>query len=1027
MQVQNAIEVAWNPSSDQALKTQAFEYLNQVRSNPSAWPVCLSLFIKDPPASEVVRHMSLELVNAALQSQSLAQQDADNAKDNILNYVRLHYGGSKTASDSPGIQNKLAQTLTFLFNVLYISEWGSYFRDLYASVEEDKQSAGSDQTGTLLYLRILGSVHDEIADQMIQTTEEKSELNMKLKDLIRERDAQFIASSWQDILSRWQHIDHAVVALCLTIISRWVSWTDINLIATDGILQYLFQIAGQQNAGHPESASSKARDAAIGVFTELVAKKMQVNNKVELLRFLNVDAVVATLTAAPTLQNASTPDYDTDMAETVAKLVNNVVFDIVNALNDAKLDVGARETADRLLQAFTPHLLRFLGDEYDEVCSTIMPALNEQLMLFRKFAKSPNGLQSPYREMLSPILQALIAKMRYDDTSSWGEEDEETDEAEFQELRKRLKVAQQSVAIIDENLYQDVLIKMIESTFYRCKQEGESLNWRDLDVALLEMYMLGELAVRNSGSNQKKAPSSAGSQRLAELMSLMLDSNVPAFGHPTAQLHVMEICVRYHFFFDQQSRYLPRILEDFVRFAHSENKRVRHRAWHFFLRFVRTLRPKLSDVAETIVYSISDLLAIRAVVPPQEDDEESSSSSHQGPQDPTFQSQLFLFEAIGSLASIPDLDRAKQHALVQSVTQPLVSGMKDYGNAAARGDERAIFQTHHYIEATGNLARGFSDWVPGKSSSPVPEQVAAAFRNASEVILDILGGLKHSFMIREASRFAFARLIGVLGFALLEQLPKWIDGLLGGSSSREEVASFLRLLAQVVYGFKRKIYPSMDQLLSPLLQRVYAGFSQRTEGTDDSLQLGELRREYLNFLNVLLMNKLDGVLVSPTNQSTFEMIITTLEHFARDTSEPIDARSAVAILNRMVEAWGGPDVFSPSRTNNANTAAPSPSLPGFDNFMISRFSPLTWSVMTNPSFHPKEPTTAKVVQEIATLQQAILTKTGAAYITSLQQKELPDIGLQPAVIEEYLRSIATMNGREFKLWLTKFLQQGPSG
>ena len=59
--------------------------------------------------------------------------------------------------------------------------------------------------------------------------------------------------------------------------------------------------------------------------------------------------------------------------------------------------------------------------------------------------------------MLTPILNAIIMKMRYDETSSWGNEDEQTDEAEFQELRKKLQVLQKSVAAVNQNLYIEVL------------------------------------------------------------------------------------------------------------------------------------------------------------------------------------------------------------------------------------------------------------------------------------------------------------------------------------------------------------------------------------------------------------------------------------------------------------------------------------------------------------------------------------------------------------------------------------------
>jgi len=54
--------------------------------------------------------------------------------------------------------------------------------------------------------------------------------------------------------------------------------------------------------------------------------------------------------------------------------------------------------------------------------------------------------------MIATILDAVVAKMRYDDTSSWGEEDDQTDEAECQELRKRLKHHQQILATSNESL-----------------------------------------------------------------------------------------------------------------------------------------------------------------------------------------------------------------------------------------------------------------------------------------------------------------------------------------------------------------------------------------------------------------------------------------------------------------------------------------------------------------------------------------------------------------------------------------------
>lgn len=422
--------------------------------------------------------------------------------------------------------------------MLYADGWETFVQDLWQLAESELQSGQKSYAATIFYLRVLATIHDEIADQAIQTTPQKAKLHNELKDLVRDRDARHIASSWQAILSRWRSVDPVVTELCLKGIGRWVSWTDISLIANEQILQYLFQIAGQQNTGHPESGQSKSRDAAINVFTEAVAKKMPPSDKVELLRFMNLEAIAQQLVNAPPLHAArGTPDYDTDMGEIVARLVNHVMLELVEILNASNLSAGTRDGAVHLLQCYTPHVLRFLADEYDEICSTVVPALTEELVLFRKLSKAQGSLPTPYSDMLPPILNSLIAKMRYDDTSFWGGEDEETDEAEFQELRKRLKIAQQNVAAIDENMYLGTLSDYIESTFSRFRQNNDRLDWRDVEVALLEMLLLGELAVRNGGLYQKKMPSSLASQRLIHLMTTMMDSSkAPGMKrHETAQ------------------------------------------------------------------------------------------------------------------------------------------------------------------------------------------------------------------------------------------------------------------------------------------------------------------------------------------------------------------------------------------------------------------------------------------------------------------------------------------------------------
>jgi exportin-T len=306
-----------------------------------------------------------------------------------------------------------------------------------------------------------------------------------------------------------------------------VNWSDISLVVNETMITQFLEMAGQQGISTPDSPEGRVRDAAIDAFSEIVSKKMGQAEKVDLIRFLNLANVVGQLVASPALSDLrDTPEYDNDLAETVARLVNNIVSDIVRILDSPATGDATRQNAQDLIRAFIPYLLRFFSDQYDEVCSTVVPSLSELLTFFRKLKKSRGGLPDEYAAMLQPILDSIILKMKYDDTASWGEEDELTDEAEFQELRKRLHVLQQTVAATDESLYIETLSRLVGETFARLSSNDQSLSWRDLDLALHEMYLFGELTVRNQGLYQKREPSSLAAERLVQMMSSMVASGM---------------------------------------------------------------------------------------------------------------------------------------------------------------------------------------------------------------------------------------------------------------------------------------------------------------------------------------------------------------------------------------------------------------------------------------------------------------------------------------------------------------------
>ncbi|KAL8766119.1 MAG: hypothetical protein Q9209_007017 [Squamulea sp. 1 TL-2023] len=1020
-QVENAIEIASTPSADRNLKSQALEFISQLPTQPESRRICLSLFIREPRCSEVVRHTSLDVLDNAVGSGRLDIPALNILRENLVTYAQGTYGtasSSRSTVDSPNLQNKLAQTFTILFVTLYPSEWVSFFSDLLALTAPAGSSVKDHAPGVVFFLRVLIQIHDEIADAYQSRTPDERKKGNDLKDLIRERDVKTIAASWQEILLQWKGKDSKIIELCLATIQRWVSWTDISLIITETLRDQLLELVTSTSSNM--SGPVAVRDTALKTLTEILSKKMGSGYKLELIEFLKIREVVAHLVSSPALADLrATSQYDTDLAELVAQLANHSLSDMVRALESAEDQGPVMTQAMSQLKGFLPFVLRFFSDEYDEICSTVIPCLSDLLTLFRKKERSNAMVHELSMGMLAPILDAVVMKMRYDETSSWGNEDAQTDEAEFQELRKKLHVLQQTIAAVDQTLYQDKISAVVITTFENFQRDASHVDWRDLDLAMHEMFLFGELGLKNGGLYNKSKPTTSAAERLVGMMFRLVETDVASSLHPAVQLQYMEICVRYYHFFDANPQFISATLERFIQIVHHEHLKVRTRSWYLFHRFVKHVRQHIGDIAQTVIQALSDLLPIKAEIPDEvSDNSDMSSNEDQQSSSARFDSQLYLYEAIGCICSARGVLVENQVVYIRTVIGPLFSDFEVHLGPAKNGDELAVMQIHHLIMALGTLARGFSDWTPASTApavTPPANEVSEEFSRCSEAILLALESISVSTeVIRHAARFAFSRLVGVLGSRILPQLPRWIEGLLSRTSSKDEMALFMRLLDQVVYGFKTEIYDILNTLLTPLLQRVFVGIAEPATGTDDEIQLAELKREYLSFLLVILNNNLEAVLVSEANQVGFANVITTIELLAKDASDFPTAKLAFAVLTRMVITWGGPDIQSGS---------PQPSLPGFDRFMMERFSPLCWSLPSQPNFDAKDAQGKQAMAEAAGLQKAIYTKTGEEYLNFLRTTELSRMGMDVGIVDEYLRALSTSDAKTFKQYFQNLVQR----
>lgn len=449
-------------------------------------------------------------------------------RENIMSYVRQAYGGATSSGaepDSLAVQNKIIQTLTYLFMDMYPTTWASFFHDMLALSFTAGSSYKDNAIGVRFYLRTIITVHDEIADTLIPRSPEELKRDNDLKDLVRQRDVEAIASSWHEILAQWRSRDDIIVELALTGIGRWVTWIDISLVLDDALLGLLFDQLEPQRSSDQNAKLANKRDASIATFIEILGKKMPSSDKLKLIDVLKINDAVSQLINSRSLSELrSTSDYDTDLAEHVAKLVNNTVSDIIRALDVVQDGDADSQRGTSQLQTFLPHVIRFLSDEYDETSSTVIPCLTDLLTLMRKKAKSNSIFFIENAGMLPLILDTVIAKIRYDETFEWGNDDTRTDEAEFQELRKRLHVLQQAVAAVDETMYIQKISNVIIGTFDSYQTQNGRFDWRDIDLAMYEMFLFGEIGLKNGGLYSKTKPTSPASEQLIRMMFKLVES-----------------------------------------------------------------------------------------------------------------------------------------------------------------------------------------------------------------------------------------------------------------------------------------------------------------------------------------------------------------------------------------------------------------------------------------------------------------------------------------------------------------------
>ncbi|KAJ6619725.1 armadillo-type protein [Mycena sp. CBHHK59/15] len=1062
-QVVQAITIASDPAQS-ALHQQALNYLGTIQQNAeNTWRLALPLFVdtttdgvrKYPPQ---VRFFALRVLDEFFDNrfEPLDDDSFRTIQQSLVAYIQSEYIYGPAEANSSFLRNKFSHTLTLFFLCTYLTQWPAFFSDLFSLIRPAQSSSSSQPAFNrhiiLLFFHIVLEISGEVADQMIKSARTfnpaRHGRDARVRDTVRERDAAGINEAVLTIVSEGaetmkkagvstRELDEAVevVDLGVRTFGSYVGWIDINLTVTPTTVPLLFTLLA--------APSLAIRLATCVALMRIVSKGLkEPGDKLQLLKVLSLGQVIDALeskTRAEQIERSETDEGEESYREALGKLLNILGLELAKLVEDpSTTDISSE--ASTLLAQILPVLLRFMADEYDDTCCTIFPVLQVILTGYKRSRKvSSEPIDDSKRSFLTSLLQVILAKMKWDEETDLEDPDED-DNAEFESLRKELRILMDSVLVVDQDLVTEAVHSLALNTIGAFRN-GMTVKWNDAELGIYLIYIFGE--INKTGAKGRAAfvqvPPVDKEKRKAidyseypltphgEMLAALAQSNISSYPHRTVALQFFETASRYADFFKVRKEFIMPTLEAMIDARqvyglHNPDANFRSRVYYLFHRFIKDLRNDLpGDVGMDIAGSIRDLLSIEVQLPDTEDSDSPADLLSEAVKNSAFDSQLYLYETVGTLCSLLSKTPEQLAELVLSFVKPLMSELLDNLQAyRTNGDQDIIpiVKVHHIVMALGNIAKGFPEYptpVPN-GYVPLPVDVFAQVAQAILVCLEAMNVFKD---VRDATRFAFARILATTGPNVTHFIPQLMANLLSHFEP-SELVDFLNFIGLLIHKLQTDLFTVLDQLIGPLSLHITGLLTQPISGTDDQRVHVETKKAYLALLNNIMVSKLQGIFISERNRSGFDSLMETMLRIAGDISDPPSEKAAFVFLNRSVITWAQPSSSAPNGNGTQQ------GLPGFEQYIYERFVTAAFSVPSLPEFNLKDPGLTPVLHEIANLLQAIFKTRGTEAYDYFLGVFLPSQGWPGETALEFTSKLRDLDGKAFRKYFTEFVRSSRS-
>lgn len=980
-QIQQAVEIALSGTADPELKSQAFQFINEIKSMEQGYRTCVDILLdssaQGSKLNEGLQFFIFQVIDENIVL--LGPEQLYTLNEDLFKHLNAVIANNQ--SDPAYLKNKMCEIFAHLFSLVYHNINAEFLSSLIA-LAQTKNPLAIDY-----YMRIMISIHFEVGDKLISRDKLSIEQNAVLKDLIRDRDMGALVASWKDVLTSVK--DTTILDNALKVVGYFIDWMDFALFIQNGFLNVIYEFLKLQDL----------RIQASLTLIEIISKKMKPASKLELINMLDLASIIASI-----------KDDDLDFIESLAKLANQMGLELCIALeNETSL---APDINTQFLKLW-PIVLEFLSHEYDDISQQVFPFIQQYLLISKKITSLATS------DLLSTLLKKIIQKMKYDPESDGFDEDEQ-----FADIRLKLKTFQDTIAILNPPLYLEILPSIIESSIFGSMA---SESWVSIELGLFELSNFGDSLKNNLINLPKNEISTSKPYQAVQDFLIKIIKNFNMISHPANQLAFFELIIR-HFstknFTNTTSTNLTdliiKVMELFSECGLFNGvETVRLRCWYLFFRFVNATKPKLNDFfLESIMMKIQPLLVVKAELPTRDEDDDLVEHGN-------FNSQLYLFEALGMLVALSESPNAAAKS-VDILLQPLFNSLEA---CISRGDKdvNALIplQVHHLLMAIATIVKGLDTQAPGKSENVKsnPEMVAK-IGNAAQVVLISLENFNKSEIVRDSARFAFARFVPILDIEISAHLSKLISLILATANLKmQELGDFSGFIGQLVHQFKNNdiIFNLLNDLLTPMIQKIFDTLAIGTEGDLNMVrEQYDLRKSLLSFISILVLNNQFSLLLTETNKPILPRVLNTIVEYASDMEEPSTTKWAITQFGNVVTmiAFNNGKIVD-TKDKFAATVAP---IEGIDEFLMENAVKLCFEVpFEDKEFDLKDAQHRNIAVEFANLLKTCQSRLRGGEFVNYLGNYLLNMGLAQDLAKDFCTKMVEMDAKNFKKYYISFM------